>query len=206
MATSIASCSIIERSATLVSTHPHRHGRGTQKSRFYRKDCTALQQRRAKIRPDVPAAPMIAACTAASPPPLPWIFPSLLQPPQRSRLLVSRHCRPLLLLNGPKSTREPSILWTVLSGPPLICQYTRIPTLSSYVWFHSTCIIPFSSTYYMHDPQWLRWRIVINWESKMFLSSWWLWECLYLEPVWFCSTGYYNKIWPLIRGILSYYY
>ena len=196
----------MERAATLVSTHPHRHGRGTQKVVFIEKTALPCSRDGRRSGPTCLLRPwLLPARLHPHHPCLGYSLPSC-SPPQRSRLLVSRHCRPLLLLNGPKSTREPSILWTVLSGPPLICQYTRIPTLSSYVWFHSTWIIPFSSTYYMHDPQWLRWRIVINWESKMFLSSWWLWECLYLEPVWFCSTGYYNKFWPLIRGILSYYY
>ena len=103
------SCLIMERAATLVSTHPHRHGRGTQKSFLSKRlHCPAAetgedQARRACCAHDC----CLHGCIPTTPA-LDIPFP--LGAPQRSRLLVSRHCWPLLLLNGPKSTREPSIL------------------------------------------------------------------------------------------------
>jgi hypothetical protein len=120
--------------ATLVCTHPYRQGcRGPKKS-FLSKRLHVCS----KIRP---AAPMIAACTAASPPPSPrWIFHNfplaVAETPKdlvhvRTYVLVwvvSRSIamagRPPLLHNGPKSTREPSILCTVLFAPPSLSKYT----------------------------------------------------------------------------------
>ena len=150
MATSIASCSIIERAATLVSTHPHRHGRGTQKVVFIEKTALQCSRGRAKIRPAVPAAPMIAACTAASPPPLPWIFPSLLEPPKDlvySSLAIAGLCCSLTV---PKA--QESHPFSELFFLAHLCWYTRVylPCLPMFGCIRHA-LYPFSSTYMIHS-------------------------------------------------------